>query len=467
MDARVVCVPWKGPVTGGRLNYQEAPVIPPELYQARTEALLQAGSAFDALVLYADKEHFSNLEYLTGYDPRYEECLYILRPGELPRLVLGNEGMGQAQCVTAPHEKILCQLFSPMGQPRGTSSTLSEIFQSAGLGTGSKVGLLGWKGFTPLDGPDCRQMFEVPAFLADTLRALGCELENANGLLMDSASGLRAVHEPEELILAELASAKASRKVWDFIAALRPGVTELDASAHLSIDGEPCPTYPNICFRGKGILSPTPHTVLEQGSQIAFGMGYRYAQIHRVGFYVRDREELERRYPGVYDGLLSRYFLALCAWYEALALDATGGEVWEAVRAVVDDFGTFGVVLNPGHLIHTEEWMNSPFSQGGTTPLRSGMMLQCDFTARPAAFGGVGVHVEDGVILADPSARAAIQAMAPECYGRMLERQKFMRSVLGIQIRDEVLPTSDLCGMLHPFLSGPSVVLAKKQFQFP
>lgn len=462
MSARVVCVPWTGPVNGDRpLNYQEAPVLTPELYQARTDALLKAGSAFDALVLYADKEHFSNLEYLTGYDPRYEECLYILRPGALPRLVLGNEGMGQAQCVAVPHEKILCQLFSPMGQPRGTGHELSRIFQDAGLSAGSRVGLLGWKGFTPLDGPGFRQMFEVPAFLVDTLRALGCELENANGLLMDSAAGLRAVHEPEELILAELASAKASRRVWDFIAALRPGVTELDASAHLAIDGEPCPTYPNVCFRGKGILSPTPHTVLEQGSQIAFGMGYRYAQIHRVGFYVRDREELDARYPGVYDGLLSRYFLAMCAWYESLSLEASGGDVWEAVRAVIDDFKTFGVVLNPGHLIHTEEWMNSPFSQGDATPLRSGMMLQCDFTARPAAFGGAGVHVEDGVILADEAARAAIARMAPECYGRMLERQRFMRSVLGIQIRDEVLPTSDLCGMLHPFLADPTVILAR------
>ena len=121
------------------LSHAEAPVITKEDYESRIQKLLDVASPYSHLLIYADKEHFSNLEYLTGYDPRYEECLYILRPGELPRLVLGNEGMGQAQCVTAPHEKILCQLFSPMGQPRGTSSTLSKIFQSAGLGMGSNT----------------------------------------------------------------------------------------------------------------------------------------------------------------------------------------------------------------------------------------------------------------------------------------------------------------------------------------
>ena len=33
--------------------------------------------------------------------------------------------------------------------------------------------------------------------------------------------------------------------------------------------------------------------------------------------------------------------------------------------------------------------------------------------------------------------------------------------ILGIQLHDEVLPTSDLCGMLHPFLADPTLVMAK------
>lgn len=35
-------------------------------------------AGFDALMIYADKEHGSNFEYLTGFIPRFEEGLLIL-----------------------------------------------------------------------------------------------------------------------------------------------------------------------------------------------------------------------------------------------------------------------------------------------------------------------------------------------------------------------------------------------------
>ena len=57
-------------------------------------------------------------------------------------------------------------------------------------------------------------------------------------------------------------------------------MTEIEASQMFNIDGEPCPTYPNICFYGKGILSPDYHRTLKMGSPIAFGMGYRLSLIH-------------------------------------------------------------------------------------------------------------------------------------------------------------------------------------------
>ena len=56
------------------------PVIPPETYLARIEAL--SGKArdagYDSFVVYGDREHFANLAWLTGYDPRFEEALLIL-----------------------------------------------------------------------------------------------------------------------------------------------------------------------------------------------------------------------------------------------------------------------------------------------------------------------------------------------------------------------------------------------------
>lgn len=459
---KIKLVPQKGRINEDmELDFSEAPEITPAMYEKRIASLLDAGSEFSHLIIYADREHFSNLEYITGYDPRFEECFIILRKNETPVLVLGNEGMGQSRCITIPVERKLCQMLSPLGQARGASQSPGEIFEEAGIDQNSRVGVLGWKSFGPKECTDWKHSFETPSFLIDALRSLCPNVENANYLMMDPATGLRMTHEAEDLVLSELASTKASRKTWDFIRNLRPGLTELEASQAFAIDGEPCPTHPNVCFKGKGILSPDPWTRLEYGKDIAFGMGYRRAQIHRVGVYARDLEEFENNFPGAFEGLYKKYFAAVCAWYESLGIGVKGGEVWQAVLDEIGSFSDFGIALNPGHIIDTEEWTHSPFSENDDSTLRSGMMLQCDFTARPAEFAPLGVHIEDGVILADSDLRARIAEIAPKSMQRMLARQKFMREKLGINLRDEVLPTSDLAGLLFPFLATVDCVMAK------
>ena len=320
-----------------------------------------------------------------------------------------------------------------------------------GMDGSAHVGVLGWKGFSEQETDDPAHMFEVPAYIIGALRENGCGMENANGLMMDNDSGLRTVHDVKTLVLSEIASTKASRKTRDFVCGLREGMTEIEASQLFNIDGEPCPTYPNICFYGKGILSPDYHRTLAMGSPVAFGMGYRYAQIHRVGLYARSFGDLEEKYRDCMEELFATYFEAVAVWFEALEIGVTGGRVWDKVKEVIGSYEDFGIALNPGHLIHTEEWVNSPFVEGGTATLKSGMLIQCDFTARPGACMGLGVHMEDGVILADHETREKIRRMAPDSYERMANRQRFMREVLGIRLRDEVLPTSDICGMMHPF----------------
>ena len=41
-----------------------------------------ARSSLDAFVVYGDREHAANVAYLSGYDPRFEETLLILLPGQ-------------------------------------------------------------------------------------------------------------------------------------------------------------------------------------------------------------------------------------------------------------------------------------------------------------------------------------------------------------------------------------------------
>jgi creatinase/prolidase-like protein len=42
-------------------------------------------------VIYGDREHFANLAYLTGFDPRFEESLLIVGRTGSPLILVGNE----------------------------------------------------------------------------------------------------------------------------------------------------------------------------------------------------------------------------------------------------------------------------------------------------------------------------------------------------------------------------------------
>lgn len=64
------------------------------LRQRKARVLAQMHQhGYDTLIVYADKEHGGNFEYLTGFIPRFEEALLVLhREGEAV-LVLGNENL--------------------------------------------------------------------------------------------------------------------------------------------------------------------------------------------------------------------------------------------------------------------------------------------------------------------------------------------------------------------------------------
>src|SRR5262249_18321563 len=56
---------------------EEQPVLPPAEYKRRLDALRRRVSA-DAIVVYADREHFANLAFFSGFDPRFEEAILVL-----------------------------------------------------------------------------------------------------------------------------------------------------------------------------------------------------------------------------------------------------------------------------------------------------------------------------------------------------------------------------------------------------
>ncbi|MGA2548030.1 MAG: hypothetical protein ABSF43_15890, partial [Rectinemataceae bacterium] len=55
---------------------------------------LAKGRGLSHLFIYGDREHFANIHYFTGYDPRFEESILVLSEGSRPTIFVGNEGYG-------------------------------------------------------------------------------------------------------------------------------------------------------------------------------------------------------------------------------------------------------------------------------------------------------------------------------------------------------------------------------------
>src|SRR5215469_9040178 len=105
------------------------PTIPATTYEARVSAARQRASesGYDALLVYADREHFANLAYLTGFDPRFEEALLILTQDRIPTLLVGNEDMAYTTISPIELQTVLYQTFSLLSQPRSSSASLRSI----------------------------------------------------------------------------------------------------------------------------------------------------------------------------------------------------------------------------------------------------------------------------------------------------------------------------------------------------
>ena len=98
---------------------------------ARKQKVLQRMETekFDQLVFYADKEHGSNFEYLTGFIPRFEEGLLVLNKDGMATLILGNENLKLCQHARISADLIHYPAFSLPNQPMDGEQKLSQILK--------------------------------------------------------------------------------------------------------------------------------------------------------------------------------------------------------------------------------------------------------------------------------------------------------------------------------------------------
>ena len=134
--------------------------------------------------------------------------------------------------------------------------------------------------------------------------------------------------------------------------------------------------------------------------------------------------------------------------------------MYEAVMSrLADPF--FGIGLNPGHLIHLDEWVHSPMRKGSRLALRSGMALQCDIIPATGTDYFTS-NIEDGIALADEALRGELSSRHPEAWSRITARRRFMTEVLGIALKPEVLPLSSMPAWLPPFWLAPGKAMAMR-----
>jgi hypothetical protein len=439
---------------------EEQPVANCGELEARLEAararMRQLGLSY--LLVYGDREHSANLLYLSGYDPRFEEALLVLGAEGPPRLLDGNEGLGYTGISPLPLEVELFQPFSLIGQDRSRSRPLVEILRQAGPASGQRVGTVGWKYEPGGDEHPDRSWLEIPAYLVEAVRRIGAEPLNATDLLMHPAYGLRARCSANEIASLEFAATRTSESVKRLLFGLHPGQREYEAARAYQADGLPLSCHPMVSAGEKarlGLSSPSDRRI-ERGEPMTAAFGVWGSLTARAGMVAERAEELRPELREFYPRFAPTYYGVVQAWYEALALERPGGEVVAAVSAATPA-DVWTPALNPGHLIHTDEWMSTPFFAGSEIPLASGMALQMDII--PVSRGPFCIaNAEDGVVLADDSLRAELASQHPEVWKRIQARHQFMRELLGVQLRLEVLPLGNTPGLFPPYFLNPRCV---------
>jgi hypothetical protein len=101
-----------------------------------------------------------------------------------------------------------------------------------------------------------------------------------------------------------------------------------------------------------------------------------------------------------------------------------------------------------------------PDLSGSPEKLQSGQAIQLDIipaTGSPYFTS----NIEDGIALLDARGRDGFAEKYPEAWNRIESRRSFMADVLGIRLKPEVLPFSNLQGYLAPFVLSPRRALVR------
>lgn len=440
------------------------PVLSDETMASRLRHILHAMQQhqLDSLVIYADKEHGGNFEYLAGFIPRFEEALLVVRAtGELT-YVMGNENLklvpharNAGRCLHAP-------VFSLPNQPMKHHQPLHDLLKSAGITDVQHVGIAGWKLFR-CDPVTDKTTFDVPAFILDAVRkaaGVAGDVVNATGLFTSPENGARRINTANEVAFYEYGANLASTQVLAALDTIAPGKSEKEIGQLLAGEGQ----HGNVIMiaaTGERFahanLYPSDKTI-RHGDKFSLTAGYKGGLTSRAAYVVAAENELPEEVSDWLQRLAIPYYHTVVTWLEALRIGLTGGELYQLVEQTLPQ-SIYHWHLNPGHLVADEEWLCSPVYGGSVIPFESGMLFQIDIIPSLPGYGGSSI--EDTVGLADESLRKELETQFPEVWQRMVTRKKYLTDVLSIRLSEDVILLSNTVGYLRPFLLDKSRALVR------
>ncbi len=441
----------------------DLPTIPADTYRDRYRAVLARldECGLDALVVYGDREHFANLAYLTGFDPRYEEAIMVVVPGRTPVLVVGNESVAYAGVTPYEVEIVRLSKFSLVGQPDPGDVSLRSVLAATGLvdASVSRVGISGWKYW---EGDETSSWIDAPHFVVSAIAEFADTVVNATGVFVEPGRGVRLENDVDQIAYFEFAAAHSSQAMLRLIHGIRPGLTELEASSLMTPILLPFNYHPTMLsgreHTSYGVASPGGRR-LRVGDPVCAGIGYWGSNTARAGFLVDSADQLPDGVHDYVERLVLPYYETAAAWYETIRVGLTAGELYEVTASRLSD-PFFGVFLNPGHYIHLDEWPASPVAAGSEVVLGSGTALQVDII--PGT--GTAYHtsqIEDGIVLADEALRSQLAAAYPAAWDRIRSRRAMLADVFGIEVHEDVLPLSNTAGYLPPYWLAPRLAMRR------
>lgn len=424
------------------------------VYEGRLNLLRERmqDAGLDFVVIYADKEHGANFSYLTGFSPRFEEGLLIVAPAGTPKVLLGTENLCMANYAAIELEAVHFPSFGLIGQPRKGAKSLPTILKEAGIAPGMTVGTVGWKYFTEDDGCPADSI-EIPHYLAEALiDAVGDagNVQNITHFFMSPVDGFRTRLEAEQILAYEYIACLVSKSMLDLMNAVEVGVSEMALARSMQNMGLPLSCHQMVSVGDKarfGLTSPSARQA-QLGDFITTAFGIEGALSCRAAYIAHSEKDVPAE--NWLEDIAIPYFSTAVVWLESVGIGAEGGPIYAMVEERLPQ-SKYGWELNPGHMIAADEWVSTPFMSGSNVKLQSGNYIQFDLIISPKD-PYFGADFEDGIVIADQALRDEIKELSPKAWQRFQRRREYIDKVLGIELKEEILPMSDLLGYYRPFL---------------